>query len=63
VLKYRVPHTVPSPALGGLQIPWDGIRSPDGLVVGSYTSHSGVLGSIPKREEPPSAFCKTPRAD
>ena len=29
-----------------------GIRSPDGLVVGSYTSHPGVLGSIPKREEP-----------
>jgi len=29
-----------------------GIRSPDGLVVGSRTSHPGVLGSIPKREEP-----------
>jgi hypothetical protein len=29
-----------------------GIRSPDGLVVGSCTSHPGVLGSIPKREEP-----------
>ena len=29
-----------------------GIRSPHGLVVGSYTSHPGVLGSIPKREEP-----------
>ena len=29
-----------------------GIRSPDGLVVGSYTSHPGVLGSFPKREEP-----------
>jgi hypothetical protein len=29
-----------------------GIRSLDGLVVGSCTSHSGVLGSIPKREEP-----------
>jgi hypothetical protein len=28
------------------------IRSPDGLVVGSCTSHPGVLGSIPKREEP-----------
>jgi hypothetical protein len=27
-----------------------GIRSPDGLVVGSCTSHPGVLGSIPKRE-------------
>jgi hypothetical protein len=25
-----------------------GIRSPDGLVVGSCTSHPGVLGSIPK---------------
>jgi hypothetical protein len=29
-----------------------GIRSPDGLLVGSCTSHPGVLGSIPKREEP-----------
>ncbi len=29
-----------------------GIRSPDGLVVGSCTSHPGVLGLIPKREEP-----------
>ena len=29
-----------------------GIRSPDGLVVGSCTSHPRVLGSIPKREEP-----------
>jgi hypothetical protein len=29
-----------------------GIRSPDGLVVGSCTSHPGVLGSIPNREEP-----------
>jgi hypothetical protein len=28
------------------------IRSPIGLVVGSCTSHPGVLGSIPKREEP-----------
>ena len=36
-----------SPALpvGGLQIP-------EGLVVRSCTSHPGVLGSIPKREEP-----------
>ena len=34
-----------SPALGGLQIP-------DGLVGRSCTSHHGVLGSIPKREEP-----------
>jgi hypothetical protein len=29
-----------------------GIRSPIGLMVGSCTSHPGVLGSIPKREEP-----------
>jgi len=29
-----------------------GIRSPIGLVVGSCTSHPGVLGSISKREEP-----------
>jgi hypothetical protein len=29
-----------------------GIRSPDGLVVGSCTSHPEILGSIPKREEP-----------
>jgi hypothetical protein len=29
-----------------------GIRFPEGLVVGSCTSHPGVLGSIPKREEP-----------
>jgi len=29
-----------------------GIRSPIGLVVESCTSHPGVLGSIPKREEP-----------
>jgi hypothetical protein len=29
-----------------------GIRFPIGLVVGSCTSHLGVLGSIPKREEP-----------
>jgi hypothetical protein len=29
-----------------------GIRSPDELVVGSCTSHPGVLGPIPKREEP-----------
>jgi hypothetical protein len=52
VLKYRVPHgsqprpgRAPNPLLVG-------IRSPDGLVVGSCTSHPGVLGSIPKREEP-----------
>ena len=35
----------PRPAQGGLQIP-------DGLVVRSCTSHPGVLGSIPTREEP-----------
>ena len=35
------PHT----ALGGLQIP-------DGLVVRSCTRHPGVLGLIPKQEEP-----------
>ena len=29
-----------------------GIRSPVSLVVGSCTSHPGVLGSIPKQEEP-----------
>jgi hypothetical protein len=29
-----------------------GIRSPDGLVVGSCTIHPGVLGSIPKRPPP-----------
>jgi hypothetical protein len=29
-----------------------GIRSPIGLVVGSCTSHPGVLISIPEREEP-----------
>ena len=29
-----------------------GIRSPDGLVVGSCANHPGVVGSIPKREEP-----------
>ena len=52
VLKYRVPHgSQPRPgwAPDPLMV---GIRSPDGLVVGSYTSHPGVLGSIPKREEP-----------
>ena len=32
--------------------PMVGIRSPIGLVVGSCTSHPGVFGSIPKREEP-----------
>ncbi len=42
-LKRRQPHTDP---------PTVGIRSPIVLVVGSCTSHPGVLGSIPKREEP-----------
>ena len=52
VLKYRVPHgSQPRPgwAPDPLMV---GIRSPDGLVVGSCTSHPGVLGSVPKREEP-----------
>jgi hypothetical protein len=52
VLKYRVPQgSQPRPgwAPDPLMV---GIRSPDGLVVGSCTSHPGVLGSIPKREEP-----------
>ena len=52
VLKYRVPHgSQPRPgwAPDPLMV---GIRSPDGLVVGSCTSQPGVLGSIPKREEP-----------
>jgi hypothetical protein len=45
------------PALGGLNNKASdplmvGIRSPDGLVAGSCTSLPGVLGSIPKREEP-----------
>ena len=48
-------HSTHSPALGGLPDPpmvASGIRSPIGLVVESCTSHPGVLGSIPKREEP-----------
>jgi hypothetical protein len=52
VLKYRVPHgSQPRPgwAPDPLMV---GIRSPDGLVVGSCTSQPGVLGLIPKREEP-----------
>ena len=32
--------------------PMVGIRSPIGLVVGSCTRHPGVLGLIPKQEEP-----------
>jgi hypothetical protein len=52
VLKYRVPH-VSQPRPGWAPDPlMVGIRSPDGLVVGSCTRHPGVLGSIPKREEP-----------
>jgi hypothetical protein len=51
VLKYRVPQ--------GSHPPWVGSRSPDGWDqiprwAGGWacTSHPGVLGSIPKREEP-----------
>jgi hypothetical protein len=36
------PWVVPDPLMVG-------IRSPDGLVVGSCTSHPGVLGSIPTK--------------
>ena len=42
-------HTAPGWAPDPLMV---GIRSPDGLVVGSCTSQPGVLGLIPKREEP-----------
>jgi hypothetical protein len=56
VLKYRVPHWsqprhgwTPDPPMVGVTV---GIRSPICLVVGSCTSHPGVLGLIPKREEP-----------
>jgi hypothetical protein len=42
----------PAPPWVGSRSLMVGIRSPDGLVVGSCTSHPGVLGSIPKREEP-----------
>jgi hypothetical protein len=44
-----------SPASAATQAPdpqMVGIRSPICLVVGSCTNHPGVLGSIPKREEP-----------
>jgi len=52
LLKYRVPHgSQPRPGWAP-DPPMVGIRSPIGLVVGSCTSHPGVLGSIPKREEP-----------
>ena len=45
---------VPAPPWVGSRSPdgWDQIPRPIGLVVGSYTNHPGVLGSIPKREEP-----------
>ena len=42
----------PAPPWWAPDPPMVGIRSPIGLVVGSCTSHPGVLGSIPKREEP-----------
>jgi hypothetical protein len=52
VLKDRVPHgSQPRPGWA-LDPPMVGIRSPVSLVVGSCTSHPGVLGSIPKRKEP-----------
>jgi hypothetical protein len=38
-----------------------GIRSPDGLVVGSCTSHHRVLGSIPQRAYDTSALHSTSR--
>ena len=40
--------------------PMVGIRSPIGLVVGSCTSHPGVLGSIPKRENSQQLKHRTP---
>jgi hypothetical protein len=52
VLKYRVPHgSQPRPgwAPDPLMV---GIRSPDGLVVGSCTSHPGVLGFDSQTREP-----------
>jgi len=52
VLKYRVPHGSPPRHGWAPDPPMEGIRSPIGLVVGSCTIHPGVLGSIPKREEP-----------
>ena len=52
VLKYRVPHGSQPRHGWAPDPPMVGIRSPIGLVVGSCTSHPGVLGSIPKREEP-----------
>ena len=52
VFKCRVPHGSQPRSGWAPDPPMVGIRSPDGLVVGSCTSHPGVLGSIPKREEP-----------
>ncbi len=52
VLKYRVPHWAQPRPGWAPDPPRVGIRSPIGLVVGSCTRHPGVLGSIPKREEP-----------
>jgi hypothetical protein len=51
-LASRSPSTtyVHSHTLGGLQIP-DGLNLNPKLVVRSCTSHPGVLGSIPKRED------------
>jgi hypothetical protein len=51
VSKYRVPHGSQPRHGWAPDPPMVGIRSPIGLVVGSCTSHPGVLGSIPKREE------------
>ena len=45
--------TGPSPAMGGLQIPrWLGSDPLSAWWLGLAPSHPGVLGSIPKREEP-----------
>ena len=52
VLKNRVPHGSQPRHGWAPDPPMVGIRSPIGLVVESCTSHPGVLGSIPKREEP-----------
>jgi hypothetical protein len=52
VSKYQVPHGSQPRHGWAPDPPMVGIRSPIGLVVGSCTSHPGVLGSIPKREEP-----------
>jgi hypothetical protein len=52
VLKYRVPHGSQPRHGWAPDPPMVVIKSPVCLVVGSCTSHPGVLGSIPKREEP-----------